>query len=228
MRRALIPALAAKLFVLLSAQAGAQAIETVYSLKFDDTDTVEAAMSELFEDKALRGSKATLYVNDLGVPGEATHTIVADYDSYADRTKSDNARVVSHGWANYVLATQGSELVSAELVIVVKDFGKARHEAGYLAAFTMRVNDAASYATALEELNDAVGNPGVLRLVAVRSGPADVTHAVLVGGSDFATVNSYLDELFASDAYAAFNGKVGDIRTMLNVAMYRRVGHWGY
>lgn len=219
---------AAGVVLLLSACANAQTIEAVYSLQFDDTGTAEAAMNALFADKALRGSKATLYVHEFGVPGNATHTIVADYDSYADRTKLDKARVESHGWANYVLATQGSELVSAELVIVVRDFGKARHEAGYLAAFTMQVKDPASYLKALEELNDAVGNPGVLRLVALRSGPANVTHAVLVGGSDFTAVNSYLDELFASDAYAAFNGKVGDIRTMLNVAMYRRAGQWGY
>ena len=228
MNRRRISGYAAGVVLLWSACANAQTIEAVYSLQFDDTSTVEAAMNALFEDKALRGSKATLYVHEFGVPGDATHTIVADYDSYADRTKLDKARVESHGWANYVLATQGSELVSAELVIVIRDFGKARHEAGYLAAFTMQVSDPASYLQALEELNDAVGNPGVLRLVAVRSGPANVTHAVLVGGSDFTAVNSYLDELFASDAYAAFSGKVGDIRTMLNVAMYRRTGRWGY
>jgi hypothetical protein len=157
-------------FALLGSYVQAQAIEAVYSLKFDSTDVVEAALTELFEDDALRGSKATLYVNDLGVPGGGTHTIVADYDNYAARTKLDKARVESHGWANYVLATQGSELVSADLAIVIEDFGKARHEAGYLVAFTMQVRDAGKYRDALAKMEKAIGNPGVLRLVAVRSG----------------------------------------------------------
>ncbi len=77
-------------------------------------------------------------------------------------------------------------------------------------------------------MNDAVSHPGVLRLVALRSGPADMTHAVLIGASDFAAANKYLDKLFASDAYANFNKEVGDLRKIHNVAMYRRVGAWGY
>ena len=215
-------------FALLGSYVQAQAIEAVYSLKFDSTDVVEAALTELFEDDALRGSKATLYVNDLGVPGGGTHTIVADYDNYAARTKLDKARVESHGWANYVLATQGSELVSADLAIVIEDFGKARHEAGYLVAFTMQVRDAGKYRDALAKMEKAIGNPGVLRLVAVRSGTTDVTHAVLVGASDFAAANEYLDKLYASDGFETFVEEVGDIRTVGNVAMYRRVGHRGY
>jgi hypothetical protein len=55
-----------------------------------------------------------------------------------------------------------------------------------------------------------------------------MTHAVLIGASDFAAANKYLDKLFASDAYANFNKEVGDLRKIHNVAMYRRVGAWGY
>jgi hypothetical protein len=228
MKRTILSAFVSSVALLLSGYAQAQAIEAVYSLKFDSTDVVEAALNELFEDNDLRGSKATLYVNDLGVPGEGTHTIVADYDNYAARSKLDKARVESHGWANYVLATQGSALVSADLAIVLEDFGKARHEAGYLVAYTMQVSDAGVYRDALAKMEKAIGNPGVLRLVAVRSGTTDVTHAVLVGASDFAAANEYLDKLYASDAFKTFVEEVGDIRTVGNVAMYRRVGHWGY
>lgn len=226
-KRAICTILAAA-SLLLSGLAQAQAIEAVYSLKFDSTAMVREALTELFEDDALRGSKATLYVHEFGVPGKATHTIVADYDNYAVRDKIDKARYESHGWANYMLATQGSSVQTAELVTVIKDYGKPRHEAGYLVAFTMQVSDAARYAAALEKLNDAVRHPGVLRLVGIRSGPADVTHAVLVGADDFAAANEYLDKLFASDAYATFATEVGDIRKLLNVAMYRRVEAYGY
>jgi hypothetical protein len=119
-------------------------------------------------------------------------------------------------------------VIAAQLSIVVADMGKPRHDAGYLAAFVMQVSDPASYVAALTDLNKAIGNPGVLRLVSLRSGSTEATHAVLVGGNDFAAVNEYLDKLFASDAYRTFNGKVGDIRTMRSVNMYRRVSAWGY
>ncbi|MGI9237802.1 MAG: hypothetical protein ACR2QZ_10425 [Woeseiaceae bacterium] len=228
MKKRAITTMLAAVGVLLSGFAQAQAIEAVYSLKFDNTAMVEGAITELFKDDALRGSKATLYVHEFGVPGKATHTIVADYDNYAARDKADKARYESHGWSKYMLATHGSRLESAELVTVIKDYGKPRHEAGYLVAFTMQVSDAARYAAALDKLDDAVDNPGVLRLVGIRSGPADVTHAVLVGADDFAAANKYLDKLFASDAYAAFAADVGDVRKLLNVAMYRRVGAYGY
>ena len=228
MKKKAISTILATLGLLLSGYAHAQAIEAVYSLKFDSTAAVREAMTELFADDALRGSKATLYLHEFGVPGKGTHTIVADYDSYAVRDKVDKARYESHGWAKYMLATEGSKLVSAELVTVIKDYGKPRHEAGYLVAFTMNVSDPARYAAALDKLDDAVSHPGVLRLVGIRSGPADVTHAVLVGADDFAAANDYLDKLFASDAYRTFAADVGDIRKLLNVAMYKRVDAYGY
>jgi len=228
MKKTVITAVLMSFALFTSAYAQAQAIEAVYGVKFESTASVKAAMSELFEDNAMRGSKVTIYAHDLGVPGKATHTIVADYDNYAARDKMDKARRESHGWAKYMLATQDSKFVSGDLAVVVKDYGKARHEAGYLVVFTMQVKDPGKYVTELDKLNDAVSHPGVLRLVALRSGPANISHAVLVGAADFAAANKYLDTLFASDAYAAFAREVGDIRTLQNVAMYRRVGAWGY
>lgn len=228
MKKTKISSIVMSVALLLSGYAQAQVIEAVYGIKYDSSSAAEAAIGELFQDDAIRGSKVTLYAHDFGVPGNATHTVVADYDNYAAREKLDMAMLGSHGWSKYELATQGSESVSADLAIVVKDYGKARHEAGYLVAFVMQVRDPGAYVNALGKLNDAVGNPGVLRLVALRSGPADTTHAVLIGAADFAAANAYLDKLFASDAYAAFNAEVGDNRTLVNVGMYRRVSHWGY
>lgn len=216
------------LALLVSGYAQAQGIEAVYNLTFDSTSGAKAAMTELFEDDDVRGSKATLYVHDFGVPGDGSHTIVADYDSYAARDKRSKARMESHGWAKYLLATQGSELVSADLVTVVKDYGKPRHTAGYLVVYTMQVGDPGRYAASLDKLHDAIGDPGVLRLVAIRSGPANVSHAVLIGADDFAAANDYLDKLLTSDAYATFAKEVADMRTIHNVAMYQRVGAWGY
>jgi hypothetical protein len=53
------------------------------------------------------------------------------------------------------------------------------------------------------------------------------THAVLIGGADFKTVNEYLDKLFASDAFSEFSAKVGSTRKLVGVQMYRRVATWG-
>lgn len=208
--------------------ASGQAIETVYSLKYDNTDEAAAAIEELFEDDALRGSKVTLYAADFGVANGASHVVVADYDSYADRTRLDKMRIDSHGWANYMLKNQDTELVAADLVPVVRDFGRPRHTAGYLVVFLMSVSDPGAYLAALGELDDAIGNPGVLRLVAIRTGSTQVSHAVLVGADSFEAANAYLDKLFASDAYASFADKVKDIRSIQHVEMFRRVGAWGY
>lgn len=55
-----------------------------------------------------------------------------------------------------------------------------------------------------------------------------MSHAVLIGGKDFATVSKYIDDLNKSDAYKAFVEKVGDTRKVVGLNMYRRIGTWGY
>lgn len=228
MKKTIISSALIGLSLLLSGYAQAQAIEAVYDASYESTSAAKAAFDELFKDEALKGSKVSLYAKEFGVSGEASHTVVADYDNYAARARLDKARWESHGWANYLLKTQDAEYLAADLAIVVKDYGKPRHEAGYLVAFVMQVGDPGAYVAALDKLDEAVGNPGVLRLVELRSGPAETTHAVLIGASDFAAANAYLDKLFASDGYAAFKKEVGDYRKILHVGMYRKVGAWGY
>ena len=112
--------------------------------------------------------------------------------------------------------------------MVVDDHGKARHTADYLAAFLIHTTDAATYRKAIEQLHDGIGDPGVLRLVALRTGNRAVTHAVLIGGKDFAAVNEYLDKLNASDAYQDFVERVGDTRKVVGLNMYRRIGSRGH
>lgn len=210
-----------------SAGALAQRFEVVHSLDYPDTASAKAALDVLFADGAMSGGKATMYALDLG-DGRSSHLVVEDFERYADRVSLDDKRRASHGWSKYLLATQDSEYLGSELVTVVDDHGKPRHTAKYLAAFLVRTTDAATYRSALKEMNDAIGNPGVLRLVAARSGGRDVTHAVLIGGEDFAAVNEYLDKLFASDAFQRFLEKVRDTREVVGVHMYRRIGTWGY
>ena len=126
-----------------------------------------------------------------------------------------------------MLGTADSEYIGSSQELVVDDHGKPRHTAGYLAAFLIHTTDAAAYRAALADMNESIGNPGVLRLVATRSGNLAATHAVLVGGKDFAAVNEYLDTLYASEAFKEFVAKVGATRKVVGIDMYRRVATWG-
>jgi hypothetical protein len=178
-------------------------------------------------DPAMKGAKLTLYARDFG-GGPASHLVVEDFDSYAEYMDSTAKRLASPGWTRYVLETHvDTHYKGSNLVMVVDDHGASRRSAGYLAAFRVNASDPAAYREAIAGLNRGVGNPGVLRLVAFRTGGMDATHAVLVGGSDFKTVNEYLDKLFASDTFAKFAAKVGPTRKMVGVEMYRRVASWG-
>ena len=174
----------------------------------------------------MKGARVTLYALEFG-ENPTSHLVVEDFDDYADYTKSRKERIASHGWSRYQLATYDSEYVGSTLIMVVDDHGAARHTAGYLAAYLIHTTDAGAYRAAIAELDEATGNPGVMRLVAARTGSMGYTHAVLIGGKDFEAVNEYLDELFASEAFADFVAKVGDVRKVVGVDMYRRVATWG-
>ncbi len=228
MKKSTISAIALSLAILVSGFAQAQAIEGVYTLKYDSTRAAVAAIDTLFEDDDLSGSKITLYSIDFGGNNGATHIVVADYDNYASRDELDQKRVQSHGWSKYLLATQGTELVAAELAVVVDAYGKARHEAGYLVAFIMKIDDVTAYRAALQKLNSAVKGSLGTRLLSLRSGPSAASHVVLLGSENFAAANEYLDKMYASDGFAEFIGEVSGIRTLVSVEMLRREGTWGY
>lgn len=213
--------------MLISASAQAQQFEAVYSLHGVSSSEAKAAMEDLFSDPAMTDARVTLYAADFGVR-DGSHKIVADFDSYAERMARGDKRRASHGWSRWQLAMLDAEFVAAEMVAVVADYGKPRHTAGYLLVYLVSVQDAGVYAAALKDMNDALGNPGVLRLVAMRSGSRAVTHAVLIGGDDFAAVNNYMDKLYASDAFRTFVSKVSDIRSVVHIESYRKVGAWGY
>lgn len=212
--------------LLVTAPTRAQQIEAVYAVNFEATSRARAALDDLFSDEAMSGARATLYAAEFG-NHNSSHIIVADFDSYGDYMERNQRRVASHGWSRYLLGTQDAEYVESTLVQVVDDHGAARHTAGYLVAFLIRTSDPATYRTAIADLDEALENPGVLRLVAMRSGSTAVTHAVLIGAEDFAAVAEYLDELFASEAFDDFSDTVEDIREVVSVQWYRRVATWG-
>lgn len=217
---------ATSVMLLLAAPSFAQQFEAVHAIDYDSSSQAKAALGSLMQDEALKGAHVTLYAKEFGGPG-SSHLVVEDFDGYSDYVGSREKRLSSHGWAKYMLQAADADYIGSSLVMVVDDHGAARRTAGYLVAYLIKTSDAAAYRSALADLDNAVGNPGVLRLAATRAGTMDHTHAVLIGGSDFAAVNKYLDKLFASDAFAEFVKRVGDTREVVGVDMYRRVAVWG-
>ncbi len=227
MKRTTLLTLVTTAMLFAGAPALAQKMEAVHALDYTSSEVAQAALGALMQDPAMKGARVTLYAKDFG-DSESSHLVVEDFDDYGAYMSSTERRVASPGWSRYMLATNdNSKYLGSNMVLVVDDHGAPRHTAGYLAAVLIQTNDAPKYREAIAELAKAVGNPGVLRLVQMRTGSAAVTHAVLLGGPDFKAVNEYLDKLWASDAFAAFAAKVGSTRTVVGIDMYRRVATWG-
>jgi hypothetical protein len=227
MKTKILSLLAATAMLFVAAPSFADKFEAVHAINYPDSEHAKAALDTLMKDPAMKGAKVTLYAREFG-GSEASYLVVQDFDSYTEYMESTSKRLASPGWTRYLLETNAdSHYLGSELMMVVDDHGAPRRSAGYLAAFLINSSDPAAYRQGIADLNRGVGNPGVLRLVATRSGSMDVTHAVLVGGADFKAVNEYLDKLYASDAFAKFSAKVGSTRKVLGVDMYRRVATWG-
>ena len=227
MNTRILSILATTATLLVAAPSVADKLEAVHMVDFPSSERAKADIDALVMDPAMKGHKLTLYVQEFG-DLQASHLVVEDFDSYEEYMDSTAKRFASPGWARYALDSDVFEYYrGSNLVTVVDDHGVKRRSAGYLAAYLVNVTDAAAYRAGIADLNRAVGNPGVLRLVAFRSGNMGVTHAVLIGGPDFKAVNEYLDKLFASEAFAGFTAKVGPTRRLVSVQMYRRVGTWG-
>lgn len=226
MKTKTLVSIASTVLCFLSATSLAQQIEAVHGINYASSEQAEAALDALMKDDAMKGGRVTLYARDFG-EAAASHLVVEDFDDYSAFETSRDRRIASHGWSRYLLATNDSEYLGSQLIQVVDEHGAPRHTAGYLAAYLIHTTDASTYRSAIADLDDAIGNPGVMRLVALRTGSMAYTHAVLIGGEDFESVNKYLDKLFASDAFADFNAKVGDTRKVVGVDMYRRVATWG-
>jgi hypothetical protein len=227
MKTRILSIMATTAMLLVAAPSVADRLEAVHMVDYPNSERAKDDIDALVKDPAMAGHKLTLYAQEFGdLP--VSHLVVEDFDSYDEYMDSTAKRSASPGWARYALESEVYEYYrGSNLVTVVDDHGAKRRSAGYLVAYLVNATDAAAYRAGIADLNRAAGNPGVMRLVAFRSGNMAATHAVLIGGSDFKAVNEYLDKLFASNAFAKFTAKVGPTRKLVSVQMYRRVGTWG-
>jgi hypothetical protein len=92
--------------------------------------------------------------------------------------------------------------------------------------YGLQVSDAGALVRALDTLFQAhamKGNQATL-WASVFTGTRPSTHVVTA--PTMAELNTYLDGLYASDAFRTFTAEVGDIRKLQTVSMYRRVKMW--
>jgi hypothetical protein len=202
-------------------------IEAVYGLQVSDPAAMVSALDTLFQADAMKGNKATLWTAVFAGTRPATHVVVATFDSWQAMDEANGRRLNSDAWRQFTkTASTISERKATVLLSQLGAWGEGGDKHGAGAAFNMTVSDPARYAAALEKLTKGYGPKGMTRLMAVRAGGEGVTHIVLVTAPTMAELNTYLDGLFASDAYKTFSGEVGDIRKLQTVNMYQRVKTW--
>jgi hypothetical protein len=202
-------------------------IEAVYGLQVSDPAAMVSALDTLFQADAMKGNQVTLWTAVFAGTRPATHVVTATFDSYQAMDEANGRRLNSDAWRQFTKTAAGiSERKATLLLTQVGAWGEGGDKHGAGAAFNMTVSDPARYAAALGKLAKGYDAKAMTRLMAVRAGGEGVTHIVLVSAPTMAELNTYLDGLFASEAYKTFTGEVGDIRKLQTVNMYQRVKTW--
>jgi len=202
-------------------------IEAVYGLQVRDAAAMVSALDTLFQADAMKGNQVTLWTAVFAGTRPATHVVTATFDSWQAMDEANARRLNSDAWRQFTKTASGiSERKATLLLSQLAAWGEGgdKHTAG--AAFNMTVSDPARYAAALGKMAKNSDAKVMTRLMAVRAGGEGVTHIILVTAPTMAELNTYLDGLYASDAYKTFAGEVGDIRKLQTVNMYQRVKTW--
>jgi hypothetical protein len=219
--------IAAALLALTSA-AQAEPVQAVHSLAVENSAAFLGSLDTLFESDDLADLKVSVWAASYDGSSPTTHVIVEEFTDYDDHDRKTAARVGSDDWPRFVVSSNhtysntGSALHVQRLVD-----GSGWRNHGAAAVFVMSITDPGTYVDAFNEMVGAVDNPGSVRLMEARAGGMGVTHLAIITGESMASVNEYIDELFASRAYRTFAGKVSDIRKIRTVSLYRRIRTYG-
>lgn len=212
----------------ISGLAMAEPTEMVIGLDVQHARAYVSAMEDYYGSGGAQDIGVALWTNAFEGASDVTHTLVIEFDDYDELEKVTDARNSDPAWTNYLRSINGLiDIKSRTMAIERLRDGSGWRQHGALAAFIMTVTDPATYAAAFAELIDSSENPGSVRLMELRFGGQGATHAALISAEGPAALNEYLDGLLSSDAYREFSGKVSGIRTIQNVAMYRRVASFG-
>ena len=223
--RLLAAALTASIAVFGTAKA--DSVERYVSLDVHNPSAFVAALDTFRGSGIMDGSTTSLWGAMFDGSSPTSHVLVIGYDDYAELQAMDDKVRPSRPWIDYQNAVEGtSDVVALSMGVQRLARGSNWHNHGAAMVFNMTVRDAAAYGPAFTELVESMENPGSVRLIEMRAGGEGATHLAVITAPDFASLNEYADELFASRAYANFARKVGDIRRINTTSIYRRIKTW--
>lgn len=212
----------------LSGLAVAAPMESVTGLDVHNTGAFMAALDRYFASNDARDNNVAIWAVEFAGESEISHLAIGDFEGYADYEKTTNTRDASAAWRAFVGSVTSLLDVESRLMAVERfREGSGWRQHGAMAAFVMTITDPTAYAAAFADFVDSTDNPGSVRLMELRFGGLGATHAVLISAANTTALNEYLDELLSSDEYTTFVRKVGQIRTIRNVQMLRRVKTYG-
>ena len=218
---------AVAILMCMSGAAVADPVERYVSLDVSNPRAFVAALDSFRESGAMDGTTTSLWAAMFDGSNPTTHVVAISYDDYAEMQSVDERVFTSQEWGEYQDAIEGTNEVMALAMGVQRlAVGSGWHNHGSGMVFNMTVRDPAAYAEAFAELMNAVDNPGSARLIEMRAGGQGATHIAIVTAPDFVALNTYIDELFASEAYRDFVDEVGEIRRINTTSIYRRVMTW--
>lgn len=203
-------------------------MESVIGLDVHNSGAFMSALKNYYETDESRDGNVAIWRVTFAGESEISHLAIGNYEGYEDYEKTTNDRNSNPAWRAFV-GSLGDVLDVKSRLMAIERYrvGAGWRDHGAMAAFVMTITDPAAYAAAFAEFVESSDNPGSVRLMELRFGGQGATHAVLISAVGSAALNEYLDELLSSDAYRVFVGKVGDIRTILNVEMLSRVVTYG-
>jgi len=203
-------------------------MESVIGLDVHNSGAFMSALKNYYETDESRDGNVAIWRVTFSGESEISHLAIGNYEGYEDYEKTTSDRNSNPAWRAFV-GSLGDVLDVKSRLMAIERYrvGAGWRDHGAMAAFVMTITDPAAYAAAFAEFVESSDNPGSVRLMELRFGGQGATHAVLISAVGSAALNEYLDELLSSDAYRVFVGKVGDIRTILNVEMLSRVVTYG-
>ena len=222
---------ATKLFVSLLLVNGSQGVGAQSLTYFDcDVENVRGfrgALSAFYETLA-GGPRPVMFLDDwVYTDGSLrSHRVIAAHADYQS-VEAFNARIGQTPEAQQALeAIQSvSDCVGPGLAIQRGMWGNQEAQASFFMVFNISATNGAAYTAAFEQLVErrSDGVPGPIYLFENRAGTSGVSHIVVIGAPSMATLNSYLDSLFASQEFARFSDAVRDIRTIVSSHQVRRI-----
>jgi hypothetical protein len=156
----------------------------------------------------------------------ATHTVIIAYENHRE-LETFVERLGDNPVFAQLLASVGSVATCANegLAVQIGAWGNQDAPWEYYAVYPVTTTDGAAYTKAFEDYAESIVDeaPGPIQHYQNRAGEEGVTNFVVFLSPSLASLNEFLDNLTASDAYADFVDEVADIRTLGTATQAQRL-----